>query len=56
MLGGPIEGRPFLSQTDTSGVGIGAVLSQEMDDGMGKPITYYLRDEVHRPRSKNAWQ
>ena len=57
----PDKKKPFLLYTDVSGVGIGAVLSQQGEDEMDWPVTYYSRK--HKPTetrtqlpSKSAWQ
>ena len=42
VLTSPEEAKPFTLHTDASGIGIGAVLSQDID-GTDKPITYYSR-------------
>ena len=42
VLTSPEEEKPFTLHTDASGIGIGTVLSQEID-GTDKPITYYSR-------------
>ena len=36
----PDFSRPFILETDASGVGLGAVLAQEQTDGTVKPIAY----------------
>ena len=43
VLASPDEQKPFLLQTDASGIGIGAVLSQVKEDGKKQPIAYYSR-------------
>ena len=40
ILAFPDFGKPFLLETDTSGKGLGAVLSQEQSDGRYHPIAY----------------
>ena len=42
VLTSPEEAKPFTLHTDASGIGIGAVLSQDID-GTDKPIAYYSR-------------
>ena len=36
----PQFGQPFLLETDASGAGIGAVLSQKQPDGTSRPLSY----------------
>ena len=43
ILAFPDFGKPFLLETDTSGKGLGAVLSQKQSDGRYHPITYASR-------------
>ena len=48
VLASPDPTRPFLLQTDTSGIGIGAVLSQSTDEGIDRPVAYYSRKLLSR--------
>lgn len=50
ILRGPDFNRPFVVQTDASDVGIGAVLSQEGEEG-DQPVAFFLRKLL--PREKN---
>lgn len=43
VLSTPREDRPFRLQTDASGGGIGAVLSQQDDDWTDRPVGYFSR-------------
>ena len=43
ILASPNFQRPFVLQTDASDRGIGAVLSQEDEDSVERPIAYYSR-------------
>ena len=43
ILAFPDLDQPFLLETDTSGKGLGAVLSQKQADGQYHPITYASR-------------
>ena len=43
ILSFPDFNKPFLLETDTSGKGLGAVLSQKQDDGCYHPISYASR-------------
>ena len=43
VLAYPKFGQPFLLETDASGVGLGAVLSQVQEDGTTRPIAYASR-------------
>lgn len=43
VLAYPQFGLPFLLETDASGIGLGAVLSQEQPDGTTRPIAYASR-------------
>ena len=51
MLSYPQFGRPFLIETDASGNGLGAVLSQKQDDGSTRPIAYASR--TLQPHERN---
>ena len=46
--------KPFLLETDTSKLGLGAVLSQKQPDGQGHPVAYvswYLTVHEHNYHS-----
>jgi len=49
----PDATRPFVIHTDASGVGIGAVLSQE-HDGLLHPVEYYSRKLVHSEKKYDS--
>ena len=51
VLAFPQFGRPFLLETDASGVGLGAVLSQVQDDSTNRPIAYASR--TLQPHERN---
>jgi hypothetical protein len=40
--------KPFIVQTDASERGVGAVLSQESEDGVDKPVAYFSRKLLPR--------
>ena len=42
--------REFILQTDASGYGVGAVLSQEDENGQDHPVAYYSRKLLPRER------
>ena len=48
VLRSPDFSRPFILQTDASNCGVGAVLTQEDDDGQEHPISYYSRKLLPR--------
>ena len=50
VLASPDPNEPFLLQTDTSGVGIIAILSQIQENGEEKPVGYYFRQMLPRER------
>ena len=50
VLSPPDYSHPFILQTDPSGLGIGAVLTQEADNGEEHPIGYYSRKMHPRER------
>ena len=51
VLAFPQFGRPFLLETDASGVGLGAVLSHVQDDSTNRPIAYASR--TLQPHERN---
>ena len=50
VLSPPDYSHPFIQQTDASGLGFGAVLAQEADNGEEHTIDYYSRKMQHRER------
>lgn len=50
----PNEQKEFILQTDTSGRGIAAVLSQMDDDGVDRSVAYYSRKLLARERRYSA--
>ena len=48
VLSSPDTQKPFCLQTDASGIGIGAVLSQQGTDGAEHPVAYYSRKLLPR--------
>ena len=54
VLSPPDYSHPFIQQTDASGLGIGAVLAQEADNGEEHTIDYYSRKMQHRERRYSA--
>ena len=51
MLACPNEDKPFILQTDASGRGIGAVLSQEDNQGVERPVAFYSRKLLQREQN-----
>ena len=51
VLSYPQFGHPFLLETDASGIGLGAVLSQKQDNGTIRPIAYASR--TLQPHERN---
>lgn len=50
----PDSNRPFFLQTDTSERGLGAVLSQEGEDGEQRPVQPFTFTVIHRPGAKHG--
>ena len=48
ILQSPDFSRPFILQTDASDQGVGAVLSQQEEDGVENPVSYYSRKLLPR--------
>lgn len=46
--------KPTFIYTDASGVGVGAVLKQEQDDGSEKPVAYFSKKLTEAQRKKKA--
>ena len=61
VLKSPEWDKTFVLQTEASGRGVGAVLSQAGDDGSDQPVAYFCRkllprEERYLTIEKNAWQ
>ena len=47
ILAFPNSEQSFTLETDASGLGLGAVLSQEQEDGTNRPITYAIMESAN---------
>ena len=46
--------KTFILQTDASGYGVGAVLSQTVGEGLDHPVAYFCRKLLHRKQKYSA--
>ena len=56
VLSSPDFEKVFILQTDASGYGVGAVLSQTVGEGLDHPVAYFCHKLLHRKQKYSAME